>query len=267
MTLRGLGQGGVAYQEALKTFANEFGEKTGAKIEFDDQPWEQLMPKLQAELAANQPTYDFFYGDIEFQYSTYPALVDLNPLIKKYNYNMEGFFDPVYKYGEGVTGGLTGQRFGLPIRIGACWVFYRTDLIKEFPKTWDAYYKMLGEQTTGGKYGVAFAGVAAQLVKIFLARYWSQGDPLMKPDWTPLINGAEGRQGRQHDAGGAEEVRAARHARLGQPGRVQRLPQRRCRGARRMGELHPAEPRGSEQVQGRGQVVAWRSSRRTAPAT
>ena len=32
------------------------------------------MPKLQAELAAGQPTYDFFYGDIEFQYSTYPAL-------------------------------------------------------------------------------------------------------------------------------------------------------------------------------------------------
>ena len=116
----------------------------------------------------------------------------MNALIKKYNYNMEGFFEPVYKYGEGVAGGLEGQRFGLPIRIGACWVFYRTDLIKEFPKTWDEYYKLLGEQTTGGKYGVAFAGVAAQLVKIFLARYWSQGDPLMKPDWTPLINSEKG---------------------------------------------------------------------------
>lgn len=192
VTLRGLGQGGVAYQEALRAFAQEFGEQTGAQIQFDDQPWEQLMPKLQAELAANQPAYDFFYGDIEFQYSVYPALVDLNPLIKKYNYNMDGFFDPVYKYGEGVTGGLAGQRFGLPIRIGACWVFYRTDLIQEFPKTWDAYHKMLDELTTGGQYGVAFAGVAAQLVKIFLARYWSQGDPLMTPDWTPLINGEKG---------------------------------------------------------------------------
>ena len=110
-------------------------------MQFDDQPWEQLRPKLQAELAAGQPTYDFFYGDIEFQYSTYPALVDLTPLIKKYNYDMEGFFEPVYKFGEGVAGGLEGQRFGLPIRIGACWVFYRTDLIKEFPKTWDDYYK------------------------------------------------------------------------------------------------------------------------------
>jgi multiple sugar transport system substrate-binding protein len=192
VVLRGLGQGGVAYNPALVQFAKEFGDATGAKVEFDDQPWEQLQPKLQAELAANAPTYDFFYGDIEFQYFTYPSLADFNPLIQKYNYNMDGFFDPVYKYGEGVAGGIPGKRFGLPIRIGACWVFYRTDLIPEFPTTWDAYYKLLAEQTANGHYGVAFAGVAAQLVKIFLARYWSQGDPLMKPDWTPLINGDKG---------------------------------------------------------------------------
>ncbi|MGE5603680.1 MAG: ABC transporter substrate-binding protein, partial [Nitrososphaerales archaeon] len=192
VTLRGLGQGGTAYGPALKKFAEEFGAQTGAKIEFDDQPWEQLSPKLQAELAAGQPTYDFFYGDIEFQYFAYPALADLNPLIKKYNDDMTGFFDPIYKYGEGVAGGLAGQRFGLPIRIGANWVFYRTDLIKEFPKTWDAYYKLLAEQTTGGKYGLAFAGVPAQLIKEWLARYWSQGKPLMTPEWVPLINGPEG---------------------------------------------------------------------------
>ena len=192
VVLRGLGQGGGAYNPALLQFAKEFGEETGATVQFDDTPWEQIMPKLQAELAASQPSYDFFYGDIEFQYSAYPALADLNPLIKKYNYNMSGFFEPIYKYGEGVAGGLKGQRFGLPIRIGACWVFYRTDLIKEFPTTWDGYYKMLAEQTTGGKYGVAFAGVPAQLVKIFLSRYWWQGDPLMTPDWKPLINGPKG---------------------------------------------------------------------------
>jgi multiple sugar transport system substrate-binding protein len=192
VTLRGLGQGGTAYGPALKKFAEEFGANTGAKVEFDDQPWEQLSPKLQAELAAGQPTYDFFYGDIEFQYFAYPAFADLNPLIQKYNYDMTGFFDPIYKYGEGVAGGLTGQRFGLPIRIGACWVFYRTDLISEFPKTWDAYYQLLADQTKDGKYGVAFAGVPAQLIKEWLARYWSQGKPLMTADWVPQINGPEG---------------------------------------------------------------------------
>ena len=32
----------------------------------------------------------------------------------------------------------------------------------------------------------------AQLIKEWLARYWSQGKPLMSEDWTPLINGPEG---------------------------------------------------------------------------
>jgi len=192
VVLRGLGQGGVAYNPALVAFASEFEAETGAKVEFDDQPWEQLTPKLQAELAASSPTYDFFYGDIEFQYFTYPSLVDMNPMIQKYGYNMDGFFDPVYKFGEGIAGGLEGKRFGLPIRIGACWVFYNKDMIQEFPTTWDDYYAKLAELTGGGKYGVAFAGVAAQLVKIFLARYWSMGDPLMQPDWTPLINSEKG---------------------------------------------------------------------------
>ncbi len=192
VTLRGLGQGGTAYEPALKAFATDFEAQTGAKIELDGQPWEQLMPKLQADLSAGQPQYDFFWGDIEFQYPTYPSLLPINDLIKKYNYDMTGFFEPVYKYGEGVVGGLKGERFGLPIRVGASWVFYRTDLIKEFPTTWADYETLLKEQTSGGKYGLAFAGVSAQLVKLFLARYWSQGDALMTPDWKPLINSEKG---------------------------------------------------------------------------
>ena len=192
VVLRILGQGGTAYEPALKQFAKEFEEMTGARVEYDGQPWEQLMPKLQADLASGKPQYDMFVGDIEFQYSVYPSLLPLNDLIEKYDYDMEGFFDPVYTYGEGVAGGLEGVRFGLPIRVGASWVFYRTDLIDEFPTTWDAYDAMLAEQTGDDHYGLAFAGVAPQLVKLFLARYWSQGDPLMTPDWEPLINSEKG---------------------------------------------------------------------------
>ncbi len=51
---------------------------------------------------------------------------------------------------------------------------------------------MLAEQTTGDQYGLAFAGVTAQLIKLFLARYWSRGAALLSPDWKPLINGEDG---------------------------------------------------------------------------
>ena len=176
VTLRVLTQAGVAYEPALVAFAEEFEAATGATVEFDFTPWEQLMPKVQADLAAGTPQYDIFANDIEFQYTIYPSLLPLNDLIAAREYDMNGFFEPVYTYGEGVAGGQEGVRYGLPLRVGKSWVFYRTDLIDEFPDTWDAYQAMLAEQTVDGRYGVAFAGVPAQLVKLFLARYWSLGD-------------------------------------------------------------------------------------------
>ena len=192
VTLRGLTQGGVAYNAALRQFAQEFEEQTGAKVEWDEQPWEQLMPKVQGDLAAGTPTYDIFCNDIEFQYTIFPYLQPINDLIAARGYNMDGFFEPVYKYGEGVAGGQPGVRYGLPIRIGASWVFYRTDLIEQFPTTWADYEAALAANTGNGRYGLSFAGVPAQLVKLFLARYWSQGDPLLTPDWKPLINSDKG---------------------------------------------------------------------------
>ncbi len=192
VTLRGMGLAGSAWNPAVEQFAREFEEATGAKVEWDFQPWEQTMPKLQGDLAAGTPQYDFFCNDIEFQYTIYPYLLPLNDLIEARGYDMEGFFEPIYTYGEGVAGGQAGVRYGLPIRVGASWVFYRTDLIDEFPTTWADYEAMLGELTTDGQYGLGFAGVPAQLVKLFLARFWSRGGQLLAPDWTPTVNSEHG---------------------------------------------------------------------------
>jgi multiple sugar transport system substrate-binding protein len=192
VTIRGLGLFGPAWNPAVEAFATEFQEQTGATVEWDFQPWEQTMPKLQADLAAGTSQYDFFCNDVEFQYTIYPSLLPINELIEESGYNMDGFFEPIYTYGEGVAGGQEGVRYGLPMRVGASWVFYRTDLIDEFPTTWADYDALLAEQTTGDQYGLAFAGVTAQLIKLFLARYWSTGAALLSPDWQPQINGEEG---------------------------------------------------------------------------
>ena len=72
ITLRGMGLAGAAWNPAVEQFAREFEEATGAKVEWDFQPWEQTMPKLQADLAAGTAQYDFFCNDIEFQYTIYP---------------------------------------------------------------------------------------------------------------------------------------------------------------------------------------------------
>jgi ABC-type glycerol-3-phosphate transport system substrate-binding protein len=188
VTIRGMGLAGAAWNAAVDQWAKDFETETGAKVVWDYQPWEQTMPKLQADLAAGTPQYDFFCNDIEFQYTIYPSLQPINDLIKQRNYDMNGFFEPIYKYGEGVAGGQAGVRYGLPIRVGASWVFYRTDLIDRFPTTWADYNKLIVDLTKDGKYGLGFAGVTAQLIKLFLARFWSHGGKLLTEDWKPQVN-------------------------------------------------------------------------------
>lgn len=193
VTLRVLSQAGVAYEPALKQFAQEFSAQTGATVLFDWQPWESLIAKVQADVTSGRPQYDIFCNDIEFQYTIYPYLLPLNDLIEQSGYDMDDFFEPVHKYGQGLMG-QEGVRYGLPVRMGVPLVMYRTDLMDGVPATWEAYEEVLEEHTGNGRYGLSFAGVPAQLVKLFLARYWSQGVPLMTPDWEPLINGPEGVQ-------------------------------------------------------------------------
>ncbi len=191
ITLRMLTQAGTAYEPAFVAWAAQFKEETGATIEFEFAPWETLMPKVQADLASGSPQFDLFCNDIEFQYTIWPSLEPINDYLEAANFDMEGFFSPIYRYGEGIAG-QTGVRYGLPISAGVSVLFYRTDLIDTFPTTWADYETLLAEQTTGERHGLAFAGVTAQLIKLFLARYWAQGDPLLTPDWQPLINSEKG---------------------------------------------------------------------------
>jgi multiple sugar transport system substrate-binding protein len=193
VTLRMLTQAGAAYDPGFNDFATEFEDMTGAKVQIEWSPWESLMPKVQADLASGQPQFDIFANDVEFQYTIYPQLMPINDLIEQFNYNMDGFFPFVYNYGEGIAG-QTGVRYGLPMIVGVSVVFYRTDLIPELPTTWEEYEAVLAANTGNGKHGLGFAGVTAQLVKLFLARYWSLGDPLLTPDWKPLINSDKGVQ-------------------------------------------------------------------------
>ncbi|MCB0108973.1 MAG: extracellular solute-binding protein, partial [Caldilineaceae bacterium] len=191
VTLRMLTQAGVAYEPAFTAWAAEFTEQTGAQVEFEFAAWETLMPKVQADLASGSPQFDLFCNDIEFQYTIWPQLEPINDFIDSTGYDMDGFFKPIYDYGAGIAG-QEGVRYGLPVIAGVSVLFYRTDLIDTFPTTWADYETMLAAQTNGDQYGLSFAGVTAQLVKLFLARYWSQGDPLMTPDWQPLINSEKG---------------------------------------------------------------------------
>lgn len=192
VTLRVLNQAGTAYEAALAQYAEDFEAATGAKVEFDATPWETMLTKAQANVAAGSSQYDIFIGDVEFQYSLYPSLLPIQDMIAESGYSLDGLFAPAVKYGEGI-GGQEGVRYGLPLTSSVSPIFYRTDLIPEFPTTWAEYEQVLSDLKSDEMPApLAFAGVPAQLVKLFLARYWSSGDPLLTEDWQPLINSENG---------------------------------------------------------------------------
>lgn len=187
--VRLLGQAASSEEPAIRKFADEFD---AASVQVDFQPWDTLMPKIQADLAAGTPTFDIFHSDIEFAYTIWPDLLPLNELIEEAAYPLDGFFPNVLAYGDGL-GGQEGVRFSLPITADTQLAWYRTDEVDEFPDNWAAFESLLREFTGGGRYALAVPGVPAQQVARFLVRYWSiEGARLLSEDWRPLISGDEG---------------------------------------------------------------------------
>ena len=191
-------QGGAAYdianekgQTFLQAMAEEFKEETGATVRIVGAPWENLMPKIMNDVTTGANQYDGMLFDIEFQYSIYPYLYKIQPLIEKTGYDMDGFVQPVYKYGEWAG---EGNRYGLPMTSSIMPILYRTDIVDSIPDNWDDYYDMLDEIKASGdvKYPVTIPGVSAQLVKRFLAYFWSTGDVTIDKAWNPRINNKNG---------------------------------------------------------------------------
>ena len=136
---------------------------------------------------------------------------------------MEDFFEPVLRFDESVVG-QTGVRYGLPLRLRSPFVFFRSDLVEEIPPDWDEYERMLERNTGAGRYGLGVEvavypyhpfGYAHDLTKLFLARYWSFGQPLLTDTWEPLVSTEIGVEG----AGDAEaagcKIRSAGRIELG----------------------------------------------------
>ena len=192
VTLRMLTLAGSEYLPAVRIFAEEFKERTGAAIVFDSAPsWFLLQPWIKSAHASSAVPWDLFCNDLEFQYTLWPYFLPLTDLTAKSRYDWTGFFRPVMEYGESVP---TGEhvRYGLPIRVRVPLLIYRSDLIATVPKSWDAYEQMLADLTSRDRYALGCVGAQEPMGKMFLARYCSAGDTLLSPDWKPQINSDRG---------------------------------------------------------------------------
>jgi ABC-type glycerol-3-phosphate transport system substrate-binding protein len=188
-------EGGLLYEEYIKKCAAEFEALTGAKIVLDPTPWEGQMPKIVNDVTTGANRFDVFEGDIEYQYGLYGYMEELTPWIEKYNVNMDGFFKPMYDFGEWSGKG----RFGLPFSTGVSTFVIRTDVFDKagisYPfDTWEDFHAALAKvnDPDNGFYGTAFAGVSGQLVKMYLARIWGQKKAVFSKTWDVQVNSPEG---------------------------------------------------------------------------
>ncbi|MBL9215438.1 MAG: extracellular solute-binding protein [Opitutaceae bacterium] len=192
---------GHAYFQA---FARDFEAQTGAKVRVEggggphDFDWWYLEPRVQADAVSRRPRYDLFCSDINHTWTLWPHLRPLDDLMRRSGYEIDGFFAGVRRYGELVRPGV---RYGLPVRAMAPVVFYRRDLLGSLPATWEEYERALAAHTGAGRHGFAAVGLsylyhpggpAEELTKMYLARYWSLGDPILSADRQPLIGGEKG---------------------------------------------------------------------------
>jgi ABC-type glycerol-3-phosphate transport system substrate-binding protein len=189
-------------QHHLEAFAAEFHASTGATVKFerldDIHGWWALETVAQADAVSKNPRFDMFLSDCNHTWTLWPHLLPLNDSIEKFHYDMSGFFAPVYTGGEAVERGV---RYGLPNRVRVPMVLYRRDLIGTLPSSWTEYDRALAGATAGRMYGISVVGasypyhpfgLAEELAKAFLARYWSFGDPVLSADRKPLIAGDRG---------------------------------------------------------------------------
>ena len=190
--LRIMVHAGTTGETPIAEFAEEFSEKTGAKVSIETVAFENVLTKLMASIEAGEKGYDIYYSNPEFAYTLWPNLLPLSTYIEKFNYNTTDWFESAIKYGQGI-GDDPNERYTIPASMVVAPVFYNTEMIPEYPTTWEDYNDILAANTNPpDKYGLAVAGVPVQTVRQFYARFWSLGDPLLMPDWKPLINNENG---------------------------------------------------------------------------
>ncbi len=189
---------GLTILDAMKKWAPEFTQKTGAKVQFVDFPYEVLLEKAVNDQRTGAGQYDVLDLPAEFIAALYPYMATLDDYIKKSKFDVEDIFPAVWEK----TGSFQGKRYGIPSYVEGWVIAIRTDLFQAAglrpPTTYDqllAAAKKLANPAKG-IYGWTEPGINVQMVKNFYTLYWSEGSSprmLLNKDWTSSLNNAAGK--------------------------------------------------------------------------
>jgi multiple sugar transport system substrate-binding protein len=175
--------------EAMRPLVNEWNQtmaqKTGITVQYTLLSRNGYADKLTSQLLSKNSVPDIVYPMSWFipQYAKAGALQPLGSYIKNDpNFDVNDFFPAALK-----TGQYDGEQYGIPIDMSEPVLFYRKDLIKSPPQTWDdalTLAKQFSKSTNPNsptQYGTTLYAAAgfAEPAQLWEEIFWPYGGQLL----------------------------------------------------------------------------------------
>ncbi len=182
----------ATYADAAKEYAKEFEAATGAKVEVVDFPYLTLYEKMGLALSSGDSSYDAVTPACQWDGEFEPFMQDLAPYIKKDNFDSSDIIPGLWDQ----SGKWANKIMGIPFSNTPQTLAYRTDLIKQMPKDWDAFFKLCDKLNDPAKgfYALAIPGVKEQFDGLWMMVAWSLGGRWADKNWDVTIDSPENRK-------------------------------------------------------------------------
>ncbi|MCL6444525.1 MAG: sugar ABC transporter substrate-binding protein [Alicyclobacillus sp.] len=193
---------------AMRPVVNEWNQtmapKTGITIQYTLLSRNGYADKLTSQLLSKNPIPDIVYPFNWFipQYAKAGVLTPLNSYIQKDKaFDVKDFFPAALQ-----TGQFEGKQYGIPIDMSEPVLFYRKDLIKKPPQTWDQALALAKKfsQSTNPKsptpYGTTLYAAAgfAEPAQLWEEVFWAYGGSLLNSKGLSNINTPAGIKATQY---------------------------------------------------------------------
>ncbi len=182
----------ATYADAAKEYAPEFKEETGIELEVVDFPYLTLYEKMGLALSTGDSTYDVVTPACQWDGEFAPYMEDLQPYIERDNWDSEDIIPGLWEQ----SGKWMGKIMGIPFSNTPQTLAYRTDLIDDFPQSWDEFFEMCEDihDPDNGLYAVAIPGVKEQLSGLWMMVHWSLDGRWADEYWNVTIDAPETRE-------------------------------------------------------------------------
>ncbi len=190
-----------SYSDGLEAQLPEFEKLTGIKVEQETMGQQNVVQKINVELAAHNSTYDLVFTETDRipQYVESGWIEDISPYLNKKELTDNSFLDKkdfikstldAFKY--------DGKYYGLPYMAATVIMYYRKDIFEKFgvsgpPNTFNDLLQVAKKINTSEVPAIALRGQPGAVMNVW---HWSMflygmGGRIFKDypkDFTPVLN-------------------------------------------------------------------------------